>query len=196
MMIESDFQIRCPNCQQLSEFTYATSIGVKKKDIGYFKNSKVFKVAESKGWKAGRTYYYVLHYPYLMPKLENIDDLPEDYSSEKWRKRLAHGTTSTCIDLGVVLCSFCNIRQKHELNWPDDAYFQIDYKGETLWAYNRSYAIKLRDYIASDDRKKRHPASTEPYIFQDRFLRKIPEHFQTAKARGDIVRKLNKILHP
>jgi len=31
-------------------------------------------------------------------------------------------------------------------------------------------------------------------LVQDSFLRKIPEHFQTAKARGDIVKKLEKII--
>lgn len=192
--MEADFQIKCPNCGELCEFTYAESIRIKKKDASYFLKSKIFKIEKTTGWSESRTYYYTLHYPYIMPNLENIIDLPEKYTAENWRKRIGHGIYRTHLNDGVAVCSLCNIRQKHVLKWPEDAYFQIDYKGQTLWAYNRTYALKLRDYIASNDRKKRHPNSTEYHIFQDSFLRKIPEHFQSKKARTEIVKKIEKLI--
>lgn len=186
-MIKAAFQIKCPECRSIADFINSNQIKVKKKDKDYFLQSKFFKLHESGFSKAQRTSYYTLHYPLLMPKLENISDLPEGYTAEYWRSSYREYG-------GVLNCSSCNTCQIHILNWPDDAYFQLDYKGKTLWAYDRSYAIKLRDYIKSGDRKKRHPASTETYIFQDYFLRKIPEHFQTKKARDEIVSKLNKLL--
>ena len=82
---------------------------------------------------------------------------------------------------------------KHKLDWPEEAYFQVSYKGKVLWAYDRKTASKLLNYIKSDDRRKRIELQPS-YIVQDAFLRKIPEHFQTAKARKAIAKKLEKIL--
>jgi len=88
--------------------------------------------------------------------------------------------------------------KKHNLKWPEEAYFQINYKGQVLWAFDRKYALKLLSYIESKERKKRIVGySGKPWntiISQDWFLRHIPEHFQTAKARPEIVKKLKSIL--
>jgi len=99
---------------------------------------------------------------------------------------------------GSIRCSCCLIQRKHSLNWPSDAYFQITYKGKVLWAFDRKYTLKLLSYIESKERKKRIVGySGQPWntvYSQDWFLRHIPEHFQSAKARPEIVKKLKSIL--
>jgi hypothetical protein len=65
--------------------------------------------------------------------------------------------------------------------------FQIDYRGQVLWAYHRESAQELRSYIASEDR------SREGYRWEC-FLWHIPTAFLTAKARDAVVERLDRIL--
>ncbi len=55
---------------------------------------------------------------------------------------------------GVLVCKTCPSAQRYKLNWPEDAYFQITYKGQKLWAYNRAFAVSLLAYLESETRKK------------------------------------------
>ncbi len=94
---------------------------------------------------------------------------------------------------GVLVCKTCPSAQRYKLNWPEDAYFQITYKGQKLWAYNRAFAVSLLAYLESETRKKTMVSdggarATRP------FLNSVPTLFQTAKARPIVVRALKQKL--
>jgi len=190
--------ICCPKCDGAAKFAFATYQIFQKKDREYFEKSKNFDVFKGL-YSHGSFYHAALYYPGLGNTLANIHDLPEGFSAKMWRHRYWHVTLPPELkNSGTIRCTKCLIQKKHKLNWPEDAYFKIQYKGQTLWAYDRKYALKLLNYIKSDERKKRIVGykgnSQNTFISQDWFLRHIPEHFQTAKARPEIVKKLTKLL--
>lgn len=194
--MKPDLQIRCAKCYGPADFIFGQKIKVKKKDAKYFSKSKHFILEEEKSFGYGRTKFFTRHYPIISPCLENLSDIPDEYKTGNVKGGFVYlDFSGQCLKggHGVAMCSKCSTAVKHKLKWPQDAHFQIDYKGKTLWAYDRSYALKLLNYIQSNERKKRLPTTTK-YITQDYFLRKIPEHFQTKKARGEIVKKLSKLL--
>ena len=91
------------------------------------------------------------------------------------------------LDLGVLICPKCFLRRKHLLRWPQEAYFQIDYRDQTLWAFDRQMALDLLGFIKSDERDR--------HAFQYSYsLRKTPSYFLTAKGRPAIVKKLEQVL--
>jgi len=190
--------IRCPSCSGAAKFAFATYQIFQKKDYSYFSKSKNFEVF--KGQHSHGSYYQAaLYYPGLGNSLENVTDLPDGYEANMWRHPYWYVTLPKELEnTGAIRCSSCLIQKKHNLKWPEEAYFQINYKGQVLWAFDRKYALKLLSYIESKERKKRIVGySGKPWnaiISQDWFLRHIPEHFQTAKARPEIVKKLKSIL--
>lgn len=186
--------VACEVCAQSASFEFANILKIRvKSDIPYFEKSKHFDILDRKGWGRYKVYYHAIHYPGISPALENIEDLPENCQPEEWNQGSFYPNIIHNVHFGVLRCDHCKNVLKHKLDWPKDAYFQIEYKGESLWAYDRKFAIKLINYIKSKDRKKRIDAQSS-YAVQDSFLRKIPEHFQTAKARDEIVKKLEKKL--
>ncbi len=190
--------IKCPSCGEAAKFAFATYQIFKKNDEEYFRKSKDFEVFRGQH-SHGSFYHAALYYPGLGNSLENINDLPEDYKPNMWRHPYWYVTLPKELEnTGSIRCSSCLIQRKHSLNWPNDAYFQITYKGKVLWAFDRKYTLKLLSYIESKERKKRIVGySGKPWntiYSQDWFLRHIPEHFQSAKARPEIVKKLKSIL--
>jgi hypothetical protein len=85
---------------------------------------------------------------------------------------------------GTILCRHCGCNRAHVLNWPQDAFYQVDIKGNVLWAYSRGHALRILDHIARKDR----PARIEPS------LRAIPTPFLRAGNRSVVSRKLLKLL--
>ncbi len=194
-MMFSSISIRCPICTQLAEFEFANYIELRhKSDLLYFKKSKHFDVVSREGWSKYKLYYHAIHYRGISPHLENIKNLPKHCAPKKWQQGVIYPNITLHKSLGTIRCNICKSISKYELTWPEEAFFQIEYKGKNLWAYDRNTAIQLLNYIKSNDRSKRVESSSENYVTQDYFLRKIPEQFQTAKARNEIVKKLRKIL--
>jgi len=190
--------IKCPSCNGAAEFSHVTYKTITNNELEYFRKSKNFKVFQGQH-SHGSYYKAALYYPGLGNSLENIKDLPEGYHAAMWQHRYSSvGLPEKLKGLGSIRCSDCLIQKAHKLEWPKDAYFQITYKGKTLWAFDRKYTLKLLSYIESKERQKRivgHSGKEWNKIYsQDWFLRHIPEHFQTAKARTEIVRKLKAIL--
>jgi len=190
--------IKCPSCEAAAQFTFATYKILKVKDFDYFTKSKDFEIFKGQ-YHHGSYYRAALYYPGLGNNLDNITDLPDGYDAEMWRHPYWHVTMPPELkNPGSISCSNCYVQKKHQLNWPEDAYFQISYNGKVLWAFDRKTALKLLSYIESTERKKRVVGySGEEWntiISQDWFLRHIPEHFQTAKARPKIVKKLKVVL--
>ena len=179
--------IKCPNCGSAAEFEFAEVVSIKlKKDVEYFKNSDAFEYGffeDSSGsrWHAA-TFYRGLN----ETSLGSIGDLPEGYAPEDWNHS-EYLYRSCGGDCGVVVCSFCGYRTKQSLNWPSDAFFQIEHKGKVLWAFHRESAVELMEYVSSEHRDR------QKFEWQS-FLRHIPSHFLYKGAREDVSKKLHKLL--
>lgn len=180
--------VKCPDCADEAVFEFAECVKIKKKaDIPYFKKSKYFEYQPSdnqygEGYHLAY-YYHGLHAQHGFPALK---DLPSDYEMEDWAHP-DHLYRNFHQNLGTLFCIKCALCRKHHLNWPNEAFFQILYKGENLWAFDRRCAGDLMQYISSKDRKRdryKHHA----------FLLKLPSHFLTQKARETVVKKLKQKL--
>jgi hypothetical protein len=179
--------VSCPNCREPAVFEFAEVVRIHRlEDIPYFDNSFLFEYRKfdngAQGRWHGALYYALLHGP---PET-TINNLPAGYRPSDWNhsKYLyrSHGT-----DEGAVACEACGLRTRHGLDWPNDARFQIDHRGQVLWAFHRESAHELRRYIASEDRNR------QGYRWE-LFLRHVPTAFLTAKARETIVKRLDRIL--
>ena len=169
---------------------------VSKDEALRFEKSKDFEVIRvfDNGYKS-----VVVFFRGLGNSLDTTKNLPEDWSKERFVSQHAdlyradeHQRNETK-GLGTLVCQACGYRRKHNLKWPEDAWYIVEYRGRSLWASNLREAHKLLDFIKSKDRLKRVEIDSN---FQDRYLRKIPTHFLTAKARGTIVRKLEAMVGP
>lgn len=179
--------VRCPTCRNPAAFEFAEIVRIQRRDdVRYFQDSSWFEYRMFDGGVQGRwhgaVYYALLHGP---PE-STIRNLPPGYSPADWQHSpylyRSHGT-----DEGAVACNVCGLRARHGLDWPNDAWFQIEYRGQVLWAFHRESAEELRKYIASEDR------SREGYRWA-LFLRHIPTPFLTAKAREAVVQRLDRLL--
>jgi hypothetical protein len=80
---------------------------------------------------------------------------------------------------GVVHCPRCHVNGKRRLDWPADAYWRWEVRGETLWAWDEAHARAILAYVSQAIRPSRRAPS----------LRYVPSHFLSAKVR-DLVVKL------
>ena len=179
--------VRCPSCSDIALFEFAEVVRIKlKKDVEYFNISKQFEYemfTDSCGHKwHGAIFYAGLH----GGSVNAINQLPRGYESEDWAhsKYLYRGHG---LDIGSINCAGCNFRGKHQLSWPSDAYYLVEYKGNQLWGFNRESAMDLRDYIHSKDRE------IKGYKWSG-FLLHIPTIFKKQGAREHVVKQLNKLL--
>lgn len=85
---------------------------------------------------------------------------------------------------GLTQCGNCHHQSKHQLNWPQDAYWQWEIRGDTLWAWDRDHAESILAYV----QETRRPARTSL------LLRYIPSHFLSAKVRDLVVQKITRSL--
>ena len=86
---------------------------------------------------------------------------------------------------GVVTCPRCVTRYAHRLAWPAEAFYRLEHRGATLWAWNREYLVMIRDFIASEQR------DTPGHFY---FSRKLPKAFLLAKRRAMLTAKLDRLL--
>ena len=186
--------VRCPSCSKCAEFEHVTVQTIQKNvDVDFFKKSKFFEFQDADGVPG-----YAIYYPRLGFNLERLKKLPDNYDKKLWQhsKYWRHWLT----DMGVLQCNHCSYRRKHNLRWPEDAYFKVSYKGDWLWAFDRDTAELLLNYIESYERNKTISgyiqAKTHKVEIKSHhsFLLKIPEKFQARKAREPIIKKLRAIL--
>ena len=85
---------------------------------------------------------------------------------------------------GLVQCGHCHVNAKHRLQWPEDAYWQWNIRGDLLWAWDRSHAEAILAFIEAAHRPSRRSEQ----------LRHLPAHFLTAKVRGEVVGKMKQRL--
>ncbi len=85
---------------------------------------------------------------------------------------------------GLSRCTKCHNASKHLLQWPQDAYWQWEIRGEVLWAWNRKHAITILEYVKKVIRPSRYSPN----------LRYIPSHFLSSKVRDQVVIKVERDL--
>jgi len=188
----------CPDCRGIAKFGFAVSRAVQRRDdYPFFEESKSFELVKP---PYGRK--EAIHYPGLSARIEQ-SELPDGYSPEMWNRqyfRLDYTQNGKNSAEGALSCPACAFQRKHKVKWPDEAYFQVEYRGKVLWAYDRQTAIKLLNYVESKERRKGIdyyiPTKTHriPFRTVDRFLHKIPAHFLTKSAREKVSKKLRKKL--
>jgi hypothetical protein len=89
-----------------------------------------------------------------------------------------HGT-----DRGALVCHACGLRRRHVLEWPREAWFQIEYRCQVLWALGRASALALLEHVRSADRRRRRgPWSS--------MLLHVPTVFLEASAREAVAKRL------
>ncbi len=179
--------VRCTSCRALAGFEFAEAVRIKRKtDIPFFEASPQldYEFFPVRGYDAA--WHGALFYAGLHGGLGALTELPEGYAASDW----AHSRylmRSQPLGAGALLCAACGRRAKHRLRWPDDAWFQLAHRGQVLWAFHRESAVALRDFIASSERKiARHKWSS--------MLLHVPGHFLTAKARKDVLKRLERLL--
>lgn len=176
--------VTCTDCDKEARFEFAERMKIEKKvDIPYFEKSKYFEYQSSNN-SNGQGFHLAYYFQALQLQhgLPAIDDLPDGYDIHDWTHS-EHLYRPFDHNHGTLICINCGLRRKHNLDWPNEAYFQITYRGQTLWAYDRRCASEIMYFIQSKDRKRNH------YKFKS-FLLKLPTHFLTQKARNDVVKRL------
>lgn len=130
------------------------------------------------GWK-----HAAIHWPGLTDRpFEDIEGMPEGITPADFEAVTPGGYLPT--EPGTVICPSCRLRRRHSLAWPIDAWFQITYRSQTLWAYNDESFQALKGFIAAEHR---HVSDWRPWPF----LMRIPSVFLTAKARPEVLKRLN-----
>ena len=179
--------VRCPSCGESAFFEFAKVVRVReKKDVPFFQGNDQFDYLLCKD-SCGHRWHAAVYYAGLHGRtVDTIRELPEGYERSDWAhsKNLYRGSG---LDSGSVSCLRCGAHRRHDLQWPQDAFFQIEFKGEVLWAFNLESAIELRDYIASSNRDRGE------YKWQS-FLMKIPKKFLLQGARDTVSKRLGKII--
>lgn len=178
-----DICITCPRCQKEAQFQFASVSYVEKKQHrAFFEQHPAFETALLYDAHAYKHKFCAIFYPALHTHPEQyLAEIPTDVRGLNW------STSWLLPKHGVVRCSFCLSKLKYQLNWPQDAYYQIEYKGQVLWAFHRDAFVSMYDYIQSKlrDRKK------SGHII---YLLHIPSHFLTQHARAEIIKKMYRVL--
>ncbi|WP_417491152.1 hypothetical protein [Maricaulis sp.] len=104
---------------------------------------------------------------------------------------LADGKTGTRLSwAGRLSCLVCGLNRTHEVAWPREAFYQLGYRGETLWAFDRAMMIEVLAYLdAGVDRDRVRQAS----IHAARLMR-LPKVLLSAKAREAVTAKIEALL--
>jgi hypothetical protein len=189
-----EVSVRCPRCKGLAKLdtpweSYQVNKVASPADTTTDHGSKGYVYIErgTKGGRwvllgekvpdlEGRSYYlsgnYLVFekYPHLMHR--------EQFTRENERYRVS----------SIIKCTSCYLVDAYLSDWPQDAYFQWDIRGHTLWAYSREHAKVLLEFIKSTERDETQFGSYE------KSLRKLPTHFISAKMRDLIVKEISATL--
>jgi len=91
---------------------------------------------------------------------------------------------------GRLSCLDCGLNRTHEVDWPREAFYQLEYRGETLWGFDRAMMAEILAYLgAGPDRDKVRRNS--PHATR---LLRLPKPFLAAKARETLVAKIEALL--
>jgi len=176
-------EILCPHCQSCAAFEFAEVVRIQKKsDIHAFEDHPQLEYHRLSDPRSGQDWHAAVHFPGLQGPPH---DLPHGYTASDW-EHSPYLRGEVGLGWGSVRCG-CGVRQKHTLQWPKEAYFQIEYRGQSLWAFHRESVIDLRNYIQAAHR------NLEDYRWRA-MLRHVPSVFLAAKARKTVVKRLDRCL--
>ncbi len=178
--------VRCPSCRSMATYEFAEIRCIdRRKKVAAFKKSRAFEYWRFHDYRGSRwhgaVYYHGLR---GMTRNEAAGSLPQGYLPKDWADGKRYRSHDP--DFGTLHCSRCSTRRKHRLKWPQEAFFQIDYRGKPLWAFDRDSLNALRSFIASNDRRRFG-------TYWGWFLFHIPSHFLSKKARAEVSKKLDKL---
>jgi hypothetical protein len=182
--------IKCPSCE--SHATFQKSVGIanpKKIDREYFDKSKHFSAFYTK--HHGRFQYNVWYDTGLGKNIDNVSDLPDGYTASDF-KPSRYSWPLRKFSRGVIACNHCTLRRRANINWPEQAYFSVEYKNKKLWAFNREMAQAILEYLKDPSRKKFSQSSKNQTAYG--WLNNLPTVFQTKKATPQVIKKLEKLL--
>ncbi|WP_339740416.1 hypothetical protein [uncultured Maricaulis sp.] len=104
---------------------------------------------------------------------------------------LADGKNGTKLSwAGRLSCLVCGLNRTHEVDWPREAFYQVAYRGEILWAFDRAMMVDTLAYLtagADRDAVRRN----SPYATR---LLRLPKTFLAAKARETLAAKIEALL--
>ncbi|QGS50007.1 hypothetical protein [Shewanella putrefaciens] len=179
-------EVVCPLCDGCATFTYAHVLQIEKKDAHLFENEqfeiKLFNQRFAHKWPC------VLFFPPLFGAVSWREKFPEKYQGASTWEHRANSAFTDGTDLGLICCHQCMAKQKHQLEWPQDAFYSIEFKGHLLWAFNKMMMQQIRDYIQAKDRDA--VFASEPIV-----IRHLPTVFKLAKNREGLVKKINKLIY-
>ncbi len=90
---------------------------------------------------------------------------------------------------GQVRCSACGHAARHVLDWPSDAWFKLDHRGETLWARDAEMLAEIRRFIAAGAERQAIKKTSS----HARYLVRIPSTFLKATDRETLLRKIDRL---
>lgn len=181
--------VACPTCQSSAEFEFAEVVRINlKTDVEFFQTCSSFEYQQFQDscghyWH-GAVFFEGLH---GCPR-KAIHELPPGYSAKDW-EHSRYLRSNRSYGLGSIRCAQCGLRGTHWLDWPDDAYYSIAYRGQVLWAFHRESALELQHYLLSTKRDVSH------YRWAS-FLLHVPTIFKTHKARAAVAKQLQRLLAP
>ena len=160
--------VYCEKCGKKADFYRRKLARIRqKKDISFFENSPYFDYVKCQNWQ-GQTEHIAEFYPHLI-----IKDLP-DNKFYWYSKGFA----------GSLICWSCGLKKKTNLDWLNQAYYQIEYRQQVLWAYDLKHVQILYDYLSKMNRSDR----------EHTYLKHLPKIFLKKHARDFLCKKLAKYL--
>ena len=200
--------IVCPKCAHEALFSFVHLIRIENdlELIEFFKKSRYFDYFSFKD-EVGYSGYGVKYFEQLFGPLEShVDSLPPKLIQQIKNNKSEwfipfKGVNAFCIPLerynqrvtmvadkneGSWRCYSCYRCSKHVLNWPIDAYYSVEYKGQILWAFNKESAQEVLAYLQQKKCNK-----DDKYY---NLIKRIPAIFTSSKARDSVIKKLIKRL--
>lgn len=89
---------------------------------------------------------------------------------------------------GELHCPACARRSPHVLVWPDQAYYQVEHRGQVLWALDRPMMQTFRSVIAAGADRARQGQAHRVHVAR------LPSVFLSARARPAMLRKIDRLL--
>jgi hypothetical protein len=83
---------------------------------------------------------------------------------------------------GIASCSHCPYRKKHQLSWPEDAFYKINLSCGLLWAQHRDQLVKIRECIADSQHRG--------WMFSNR----LNKNFFLKRNRDRVLRGIDELL--
>lgn len=88
------------------------------------------------------------------------------------------------LEHGLLRCGACHAQARHRLDWPADAFWDWEIRGQRLWAWDRDHALAILAYVE----RKLRPVRRSPR------MRNVPSFFFGAGVRAEVARAIRRRL--